>query len=336
MYGFLMDLLMGSVAGYGVHHYRNFWLYRTQRFTEATPFDGVLYQVGQSEIIKREGSPNATRTVICFPGFLENQHYFTELYQDADVEFVAVNNADYYSGFYTRKTMTPAWGQTNPFPVSTIEHDAHLLCEVIEHLATHQDILLHGHSRGGAVILEAACQRPDLAGKVTALLEAPVLPKAKAAKGLERFVKFGGLYIFPLYMAVMRILPTHRMINERSHYPLTPRKHELLAKTPHLPRHYSTAIGNMLNIRDWQRKSEFSVYDHFHEIRIVLPERDSVLCRESMHYSASQADHIHIIETRETNHFISLEQPQTMLAAAGLLNTSTPVRSETAASPEPA
>lgn len=318
MYGVLLDLFMGSLAGYGVHSYRNHWLNRPQRFTAATAFDGTLYQVNHTEIIKREASATAQHTVICFPGFMENQHYFLELYAGLDVEFIALNNADYFSGLYAKTTLTPDWATLNPFEMGTIEHDAHVLCQVIEHLATCDRITLHGHSRGGAVILEAARQRPDLAARVTALLEAPLLPQARPAPKLERFARYGGLYVFPLYMGLMRNLPTHRMINDKSHYPLTPRKREIIAGSAHLPKRYSTALRNMLNIRDWQQKTPFDLYGLFSDIRIVLPQQDDVLCRTSMAHSATQHPHVQIIETRDTNHFISLEQPHTMLTAAGL------------------
>jgi pimeloyl-ACP methyl ester carboxylesterase len=319
MYGILMDLLLGSMAGYGVHHYRNYWLHRPQRFMDATFFDGTLYQAGATDIIKREARDASAPTVICFPGFMENQHYFLELYQDANVEFIALNNADYFSGLYAKSTFTPDWNDANPHAVATIEHDAHLLCQVIENLATRDEIILHGHSRGGAVILELARQRPDLAERVTALLEAPLLPKAKPALRLERFARYGGLYLFPLYLGAMSKLPTHRMITERSHYPLTPRKRELLAGSARLPKRYSTALRNMLNIRDWQSSRDFDLYPRFKEVRIVLPEKDDVLCRTAMRWSAEQGSNVRIIETRDTNHFISLEQPHTMRAALGLV-----------------
>jgi len=318
MYGVLLDLFMGTLAGYGMHSYRNYWLYRPQRFTKATAFDGTLYQVGHTEIIKREARNGSTTTVICFPGFMENQHYFLELYADTDVEFIAVNNADYFSGLFTKTTLRPTWGNHNPHDVGTIEHDAHLLCQVMDKLATQDQIILHGHSRGSAVILESARLRPDLAARITAILEAPLLPKAKPAPRLERFARYGGLYVFPMYMGLLRNLPTHRLITEKSHYPLTPRKHELLSGSAHLPRRYSTALRNMINIRDWQQQSDFDLYGLFKEVRIVLPHRDDVLCRTAMHHSANQGSNVQIIETQETNHFISLEQPHTMLAALGL------------------
>ena len=313
----LLDLTMGSAAGYGLHQYRNFWLHRPLRFHDATPFDGTLYQVGHSEILKREGAAGTNTTLVCFPGFLESQHYFTELYADTDAEFIALNNADYFSGFYTKQTIMPDWGKQNPHPVSTIAHDAFLLCEAIENLASHDNIIVHGHSRGGAVVLEAARQRPALMEGVTALLEAAVLPQAKAAPQLERFVRYGGLYVFPMYMGLLRKLPAKWTITEKSHYPLTPRKREVLANTSRLPKRYSTAIGNMRNIRDWQQQTGYDVYNHFRDLRFLIPERDSVLCRDTMFQSASQAQHARIIETRNTDHFISLEQPATTLAALG-------------------
>lgn len=319
----LIDILMLGAAGYGFHRYRNYWTHSP--LTSVTPqsFDGTIYQVGDTDIALRNTSQAASKTVICFPGFLENQRYFLDLYKNTEVELIIINNADYHSEFCSKNALTPEWGMQNPYPVSSIEHDAYILCEVIENIASTDNIIIHGHSRGGAVVLEAAKQRPAVTAKTTALLEAPVLPKAKTVGAFDQFMNLGGYYFFPILFGFIRHLPLRYRILPTIAYPLTAEKKQILASLPHVPKRYRTAILNMQNIAEWQRKAEFDVYDHFKQIHIVIPERDAVLCRRAMLRSAQQAHHINVIETRGTNHFISVEQPSIMLTAAGLNSVST-------------
>ncbi|ARU54332.1 hypothetical protein OLMES_0226 [Oleiphilus messinensis] len=325
MFGTVLFLLLAVAIAYTLHRYRDKWINQTQIYSETTPFAGEYYQLENTDIIKRPGPEHCDTTVICFPGFMENQHYFMELYQDEPVEFIAVNNADYFSGFVAdtqikqyQNTYQPEWGQHNPYPVGTIEHDAHLLGQVIEHLATGSRVIVHGHSRGGAVLLETGRQHPRLTANITAVLEAPVLPQARINPTMERMLRSGGHYLFPLWMALLRRAPGLNIVSEKAYGPLTPRKRELLEKSHLFPKHYRTALLNMKNIREWQRRSGYSVYDHYKEIRIVMPEKDSILCRHAMNASATQRGHVKIIETRGTDHFISVEQPETMKKALGL------------------
>ena len=313
-YTLILSAAVVLIAAYLIHNYRTYLTHRINRFDDVTLFEGSVYHAEHTDIIKKEATSESDTTVICFPGFLENQHYFLELYQDEDIEFIGINNANYYSGFVAKKTEALDSSNKNPYEMSSIEHDAFVLCQVIEKLATRENIIVHGHSRGGAVILEAGRQRPDLTQSIRAILEAPVLPKAKVSNRLEMLVKFGGFYTFPLFLNAMRRLPTKRMITERSYYPLTERKKEILSKSSQLPKQYSTAISNMHDIRNWQLLSDYDLYGNFKEITVVLPEQDSVLCRKTMHTSARAIDTVNIVETNDTNHFITLEKPEAMRA----------------------
>ena len=315
----LFNFVFLVLAATGIHQFRKYLISRDISFKEKHLFDGTFYQVGETDIIVHEAHDANAVTVICFPGFLENQQYFTQLYQGLDITFIALNNADYHSGYYSHNPIIPEWGKQNPYPVGTIEHDAYLLCEVIENIAGNQKILLHGHSRGGAGILEAGHQKPELTAGATALLEAPVLPKATASPILERFAQIGGLYFFPIYMEFLRVIPAKYWLSEITNYPLTPRKREIISASFKLPKHGSTAIKNMVNIREWQLNTDYDVYDHFTEIRVVIAERDSVLNRSAMLRSASKGEKVKIIHTEGTNHFISVEQPDTILKASGLI-----------------
>ncbi len=318
MLNILIDLGLLGAAGYGFHNYRNYWTHRQLAPTAATVFDGQLFQVGETDIARRHSHQQSTKTIVCFPGFLEDQRYFLELYKNSAVELIIINNADYHSAFSLKNAVTPDWGQNNPYKVSTIEHDAYILCEVIENLVSTEDILIHGHSRGAAVALEAAQQRPELMKNATALLEAPVLPQAKTVGAFDLFMKLGGYYFFPLFFGVVRNLPEKYRTSPTFVYPHTEEKRTILATSPLVPKRYKTAIINMINIAEWQKRNFYDVYSHFKEIRIVIPERDAVLSRRAMLNSALKAKNVNIIRTKGTNHFISVEQPATILAAAGL------------------
>lgn len=318
MIAILIDLGLLGAAAYGFHSYRNYWAHRQLAPTATAEFDGQLFQVGETDVAKRRNDNQCTKTIICFPGFLEDQRYFLELYKNSSVELIIINNADYHSAFCNKNAVTPDWGQNNPYKVSTIEYDAYILCEVMENLVSTEDILIHGHSRGAAVTLEAAQQRPELMKNATALLEAPVLPQAKTIGAFDLFMNLGGYYFFPLFFGVVRNIPEKYRTSPTLIYPHTEEKRNILANSPLVPKRYKTAIINMINITEWQKRNFYDVYNHFKEIRIVIPERDAVLSRRAMLDSALKAKNVNIIHTTGTNHFISVEQPATMLAAAGL------------------
>ena len=83
-------------------------------------------------------------------------------------------------------------------------------------------------------------------------------------------------------------------------------------------RSYATCIANVKSIVTWQRSMEFDLYDNFPSLTIVVGKRDSSLDRRSMLASAAQGQRrnkgLSILETEGTNHFPSLEQPETILA----------------------
>ena len=149
------------------------------------------------------------------PGFLEDMRYFVDLYRDRDCELILVNNANYHSPFDLRSAEDLDW-PANPHPVGTLAHDGFIVARAIERLATAPEAVLHGHSRGGAVVLEAARQGDaSIATErrvAAALLEAPVLPQGRTA-GPERgaAVQAITLYLMPLFLAASRNMPEKRL-----------------------------------------------------------------------------------------------------------------------------
>ncbi|MEZ5569937.1 MAG: hypothetical protein R3E54_16640 [Halioglobus sp.] len=101
-----------------------------------------------------------------------------------------------------------AW-PSNPYAPGTIEHDAFYVTLALEHLARGTRVSLHGHSRGGAVALEAGRQSPRLARppdkSVTAILEAPVLPGARAAGRSSDPLRHALIsYLLPVALGLLR------------------------------------------------------------------------------------------------------------------------------------
>ena len=173
----------------GLHLFRQYWLHKDLERVYSAPFEGKMYRVAETVVGIRKPIAQATQTVICFPGFLEDMRYFQALYQDSDCELILVNNANYHSPFPLDEVEDLDL-EINPYACGTIEYDGFTLAQVMRRFANCPEVVLHGHSRGGAVVLEAGRQFPDLMktdGKqVSAILEAPVLPQARAAgKGSE-------------------------------------------------------------------------------------------------------------------------------------------------------
>jgi pimeloyl-ACP methyl ester carboxylesterase len=245
--------------------------------------------------------------------------YFVELYQNTDVELILINNADYHSPFAAQPVEATNWGNANPYKVATIAYDAFVMCQVIKNLATTTNITLHGHSRGGAVILEAAKQQPRLMANIIALLEAPVLPQAHIVGKNEAMMNYGGYYLFPLAFAFLRLLPESTRLLHPLMKIATPVKKRIFADFCFNPKHYRTIIDSIQDISAWHRISTYELYQNFKSITVVVGERDGVLSRRAMMKSAAQAERVEVIQTTGTNHFVSLERPSLMLEFLGKL-----------------
>jgi len=309
-----------------LHGYRQYWAKRDLSQTDTGEFSGQLMKVEQTYIAYRAASDSCHRTIICFPGFMEDIRYFQELYKDNDAELILVNNANYHCPFLgARDTddMTELAWPENPYPLGTIEHDAFYLGLVLEHLASGSNIVLHGHSRGGAVVLETGRQYPELtnakARSVSAILEAPVLPQARTAgKGAATLPHGLACYLLPLLLGWLRNSSEERRIKRMMVGPVTPLKQQLLPNVPNNPRTYATCVTNLRSIVAWQRTTPIDAYNNFSALTVIMGEHDHVLCNHSMLASIEKGQAINqgvsLVQTERTNHFISLEQPEVMQA----------------------
>jgi pimeloyl-ACP methyl ester carboxylesterase len=309
-----------------LHFYRQYWAKRNLPQIDTCEFTGQLKKVENTYIGYRAASNGSQRTIICFPGFMEDVRYFQELYKDEAAELILVNNANYHCPFIgardTDVITELAWPE-NPYPLGTIEHDAFYLGLVLEHIASGSNIVLHGHSRGGAVVLETGRQYPELtnskARSVSAILEAPVLPQARTAgKGSDALPHGLACYFLPLLLGWLRNSSEEQRIKRLMAGPVTPLKQQLLPNVPNNPRTYATCVTNLRSIVAWQRTTPIDAYNNFSALTVIMGEHDHVLCNHSMLASIEKGQAINqgvsLVQTERTNHFISLEQPEVMQA----------------------
>lgn len=280
-------------------------------------FNGVLMGLGDNLVCLPDRShlPSTVvsqTTLVCFPGFLEDMRYFLDVHHSTPARLIIINNANYQNPFTTDITSTPDWYKPNPHASGTIAHDAYCLNQVLEHMTGTERVVLHGHSRGGAVLLEAGNQQPERVQDLEAILEAAVIPGGRLAGNLERVLQPVGFYLYPFIFAVMRFLPESVRLKSPMMRVRTPAKEKNVAALPFTPKQYATAVINTADIIDWQARASYESYGHFKWVTLFVGQRDSILLRSAMLESAAQSGEVTVIETSGTDHFISLEQPDSI------------------------
>jgi pimeloyl-ACP methyl ester carboxylesterase len=303
-----------------VHAYREYWTRRSLPQVSTGEFEGEFFQVGKTFIARRPAESPAARTIICFPGFLEDMRYFQSLYADFDGELILVNNADYHCPFPTGAAQQLQWPD-NPFQLGTIEHDGFYLGKVISELASGQELVLHGHSRGGAVVLETGRQYPELTQggerKITAILEAAVVPEGRmVGNGSDPVPHRLICYFLPVVLGLSRKNTEEQLLKQPMMKPNNPLKTKICGTIYTNAGHYSTCVVNVRSIRRWQLGQPLDLYKNFSSILVVVGERDDVLDNRTMLASAEQGQKLNpgvdILRTNNTNHFVSLEQADFM------------------------
>lgn len=321
--GIVLLVLAGVVLA--AHLYRQFWTHRDLPQMFDADFDGELFRVGETCIARRAATSGSNRTIVCFPGFLEDMRYFQALYADTEAELILVNNADYHCSFPRLKAETLDW-PANPHPLGSIEYDGFYLGLVLRELATGSEITVHGHSRGGAVALEAGRQYPELTGtggkKVRAILEAPVLPGGRAVgKGNEPLPHALICYFMPIVLGLSRGAGPEQLLKQPMMKPTNDLKTRICLSIYSNARHYRTCVANVQSIVRWQRETPHSVYANYPEIQVVMGARDDVLDNPGMLASAEAGAALNpglsIVATGNTNHFVTLEAPHYLRALYG-------------------
>ncbi|MCG8314799.1 MAG: alpha/beta hydrolase [Pseudomonadales bacterium] len=311
-------VLLGIVC---LHLYRHYLLNKTNEALEELPFNGPIYHLGDNVVAKMENSGSPTKTVVCMPGFMETFSYYLDLYNgQQDLEIILVNNCFYHAPLSTRNASKPHWyNHQNPFQSGTIEHDAWVFSQVVTHLPTTDQVILHGHSRGGAVVLEAIKMLKQsgqfkASQKIAALLEAPVLPQGKArGDHAPVLMRMAMRYFMPIVFNYYRRNALAYLKFGGYKYPATDVKQHIIKKCFGNPKQYHITLTNVKSIDDWFKSNDAATYDYCDDVAVLVPERDIVLDRKAMLASAESSQHVKVIHVPRADHFISLERPDFVL-----------------------
>ncbi|MAB25880.1 alpha/beta fold hydrolase [Pseudomonas neustonica] len=284
------------------------WLLRRESpQKQAVDLPVELFQVGSAVIARsRDDAPGGS--VIVMHGFVENFLYFTEHYADPNIQLIMLTSADYHLPINQPRFSTADWIKVPSQRPGTIAYDAAVLNQALEHLATGTQVRVHGHSRGGAVTLEAARQRPDLFERVEVILEAPVLPQGKPYKPVPSIAR----WFAPFYLFAWQQQPISPA-NAKIFGPLdNPRKRELIMALPFNPRYGKTFVTNMKDLADWMENTGTDIYQHVKFGAILVPSKDLVLDAAAMRQSAQQAENLQIIEVEGCSHLITADRPDSI------------------------
>lgn len=277
-----------------------------RRHTE--PFDGEVFSVARAAMCERR-TDNPGATVIAVHGFLEDARYFTDHYSAADVQLILLTSCDYHVPFGHPPYPTPSWAKVPSAPQGTITYDAEVLVQALEHLPRTKNIRLHGHSRGGAVILEAAKLRPDLFADVEVLLEAPVLPRGDLYSKISPVL----LWLLPFAVLAWRNQPISKYTQGAYGRLDHPRKRHLVEGHPFHPRTVAVMLENIQDLQRWMRDRDHSLYANVRRGVVLVPARDKVLDRVAMLESAKQAaGRLEIVEVDDCSHFVIFDRPDVL------------------------
>ncbi|WP_375771297.1 alpha/beta hydrolase [Archangium gephyra] len=305
-----MFLALGALAGIVllVFALRQWLLHRECEPARSEPFDGDVYQVGKAAIAERRCDHPHT-TVICMHGFVADMRYFTHHYSDPGIQLILLTSCDYHVPITGPRYRSAPWVKVPPAPEGSIPYDAAVLVQALEHLPRTGSIRVHGHSRGGAVVLEAASMRPDLFERVEVVLEAPVLPQARPYVS----VNAAQLWFLSFLMPLWRREPISRR-NRGAWGPLeNERKRELIMAFPFNPKRVATMVSNLLGIGDWMKQRDVSLYQRIPRGTVLVPGKDRVLDFHSMLESAQRAGPgVNVVKLDGCSHFVLWDRPDAL------------------------
>jgi len=280
-------------------------------------FSGQLLQVGKSVVAYQKEDDSLTtnkQTIVCMHGWLEDHRYFSEIYTPKDAELIFINSCDYHSPNKDKTPVKAQWQTNIPYPDCTIEYDAAVLIMAVKNLASHKKVLLHGHSRGGAVVIEAIKQAPELFSQTRVILEAPILPEAPVCvQTPSKFINALGskviMYTFPFVAHGLAKKGLPKFVIENMG-PLNPRKSHLLKGLFFSAKSTAVLMKNLDNMIDWPLQNNMSLLDNIKGGYILLGSCDCVLSRRLMIKSINKnKGNLNVINTKHSSHFISLDIP---------------------------
>ncbi len=298
-----------------IHMLRKVFLLKESRRKNHEDFDGDLYQVGRSIVAHVKNTGPHKKTIICMHGWLEDYRYFTQLYNSNDGELILINSCDYHAANKEIEPINATWQTDNPYDLHTIEYDAAVLIQAVTQLAGTDELLLHGHSRGGAVILEAIKQAPALFKNAKVILEAPILPEApivkanKLPKIMNDIISYVVMYPFPFIVALLAGIGTPSF-TLKNIQPMNARKKHLMLGMLNNPKSPKVLINNLKNMKVWPLENKVDLFDEIKEGYILIGSKDAVLSRSLMLKVANKSkDNITVVESKDSSHFLTLDIP---------------------------
>ncbi len=282
-------------------------LLRPIEATYSEMFSGKVYKVGKGAVSIRNHSAKAANTVIAVHGFLENHCYFSQSYQAPDTELILITCSNYHIPVSGPVPKDAPWQYPIKYLEATIEYDACILNQAMQNVPTTQRIRVHGHSRGGAVILEAMRQHPELYENVDVVLEAPVLPQGKLSAFVSTILDPISHGMWPWVIRLFNTTPSSAY-GQTFLGRITDRKKALFEKVFTSTKDHLTVVRNIENIMGWMEKTSPDIYKHMRQGTILIPKVDRILDREAMLVSAEKSlNTVRIVETDATSHFVTLD-----------------------------
>jgi pimeloyl-ACP methyl ester carboxylesterase len=275
---------------------------RLQAPLELEPFDGAVYRVGEATVLERT-SKDPTVTVVCMHGFLESFGYFLPFYSSPGIQLILIVSADYHA---PGSATTPGWARPVDAVPGTIEYDAAVLVQALENLPRTARVRVHGHSRGGAVVLEASMLRPDLFATAEVVLEAPVLPGGKPRNPISA----GALWLLPFLIPLWRMQPISKRNQALWGRLDNADKRRAISALPFNPRRIHTMLVNLRSIKAWSERDDAKWLSAVRGV-VLVPGDDQVLEPVSMAASAERARaRLQIVHAPESSHFVLYDAPQ--------------------------
>ncbi|NMT62327.1 alpha/beta hydrolase [Marinobacter orientalis] len=273
-------------------------------------FSGRVYRVGTGAVSVRNHSGKAEQTVIGVHGFLENHCYFTQAYEAPTTELILLTCSNYHIPVNGVTPESPEWEAPIKHLDGTIEYDACILNQALANLPGTDNIRVHGHSRGGAVILEAINQRPELFEHVEVVLEAPVLPEGRLSALVTAILEPVSHGMWPWLIRLINSAPSSAY-GQTFFGKMNPRKRQLLGKLFSATRDHLTIVRNIEDLLAWMERTDASVYDKVRYGTFLIPAVDRILDRHAMLASARQSPTtMRIVETGAPSHFITLDSKE--------------------------
>lgn len=290
--------VVGAALGIG----RALLLRRPPPPARREPFEGALYRVGRAWVAERASrEPHAT--VVCMHGFCEDPRYFTRYYADPGVQLILIASGGYRVTLAGDATV-PAWAVEPAEPLGSIEYDAEVLAQALAQLPRTGRVRVHGHSRGGAVALEAAARHPELFRDVELVLEAPVLPGARPRRSFSPAAR----WLFPFLLELWRLQPISAL-NRPLWGPLeNARKREVIAAYP-FNGNAAVYVRNLESLERWVRERDHELYRHLHRGTVLVPANDRVLDPVSMEAAARRARTLETVRIEGCSHFVLFDRP---------------------------